>query len=217
VEAPARVDGHEAARARDRARRDPRARSDDLRRIRAARRREANGPVGLVWPQGTRRALDVAVDDRRADGPQSPRGTKVYDLRERVLAEARVAVPYDAALPTFDEQLRHFTERTVARSASPPRAGSAIIPAPRAREQASVEPATPCSSGSPMTASCCARRSKGSMRRRICHRDAHWRARVGGDGDAHHVTLAVRFAHLGPRARESDVRLHGELRGVRRA
>ncbi len=65
-------------------------------------------------PKDSRRALDVLwtmgdlmVHSRRA-------GQKVYDLRERVLAEAfGEGAPDDGALPGAEERLRHFTRRTV--------------------------------------------------------------------------------------------------------
>jgi uncharacterized protein len=74
----------------------------------------------LPWewygPKLSRRALhtlwttgDLMISSRRG-------GQKVYDLRERILAEAAnfgVAVPNDDALPTLEEQALHFVERTV--------------------------------------------------------------------------------------------------------
>ena len=65
-------------------------------------------------PKDSRRALDVLwtagdlmVHSRRA-------GQKVYDLRERVLAEAfGEAAPDDSALPSAQERLNYFARRTV--------------------------------------------------------------------------------------------------------
>lgn len=71
------------------------------------------GPWDWYGPKETRRALealwtagDLMVHSRRG-------GQKVYDLRERVLAEAfGASVPRDDALPSPDERLRHFAART---------------------------------------------------------------------------------------------------------
>lgn len=71
-------------------------------------------PWDWFGPKESRRALDVLwtagdlmVHSRRA-------GQKVYDLRERVLAEAfGEAAPHDDALPDAAERLRHFAARTV--------------------------------------------------------------------------------------------------------
>lgn len=72
------------------------------------------GPWDWYGPKESRRALetlwtsgDLMIHSRRA-------GQKVYDLRERVLAEAfGGAIPSDDALPTPEEQVRHFARRTV--------------------------------------------------------------------------------------------------------
>src|SRR5258706_4720181 len=71
-------------------------------------------PWDWYGPKESRRALDVLwtlgdlmVHSRRA-------GQKVYDLRERVLAEAFAdGIPMDDALPTGEETQRHFVRRTV--------------------------------------------------------------------------------------------------------
>jgi uncharacterized protein len=80
--------------------------------------RPADGQRASAWdwygPKESRRALEVLwtagelmVHSRRG-------GQKVYDVRERVLAEAFGAdVPRDDALPAPDERLRHFALRTV--------------------------------------------------------------------------------------------------------
>jgi uncharacterized protein len=80
--------------------------------------RAPEGQRGQAWdwygPKESRRALAVAwmlgdlmIHSRRA-------GQKVYDLRERVLAEAfGDGAPGDDELPTPGEQLRYFTRRTV--------------------------------------------------------------------------------------------------------
>ncbi len=75
---------------------------------------ERTGPWDWYGPKESRRALDVLwtmgdlmIHSRRA-------GQKVYDLRERVLAEAFGATfPADDALPGPHEALRHFALRTV--------------------------------------------------------------------------------------------------------
>ncbi len=72
------------------------------------------GPWDWYGPKESRRALDVLwttgdlmVHSRRA-------GQKVFDLRERVLAEAfGEAIPCDEALPEPRELLHHFVGRTV--------------------------------------------------------------------------------------------------------
>jgi len=80
--------------------------------------RPADGRRASAWdwygPKESRRALDVLwtlgdlmIASRRG-------GQKLYDLRERVLAEAfGDDIPRDDALPTPEEQLRHFALRTV--------------------------------------------------------------------------------------------------------
>jgi uncharacterized protein YcaQ len=85
--------------------------SADFERPNDGRRAEAWDWYGL---KESRRALDVLwtmgdlmVHSRRA-------GQKVYDLRERVLAEAfGGAAPDDSALPSAEERLEHFVRRTV--------------------------------------------------------------------------------------------------------
>jgi uncharacterized protein YcaQ len=75
---------------------------------------ERTGPWDWYGPKESRRALDVLwttgelmVHSRRA-------GQKVYDLRERVLAEAfGEQMPGDDALPEPRELLRHFVDRTI--------------------------------------------------------------------------------------------------------
>jgi len=80
--------------------------------------RPANAKKTKPWdwygPKETRVALDalwmtgeLMVHSRRA-------GQKVYDLRERVLAETyNAAIPSDGDLPTPEESLRHFVRRTI--------------------------------------------------------------------------------------------------------
>ncbi|HEY7021621.1 MAG TPA: crosslink repair DNA glycosylase YcaQ family protein [Ktedonobacterales bacterium] len=80
--------------------------------------RPANAKKTEPWdwygPKETRVALDalwmtgeLMVHSRRA-------GQKVYDLRERVLAETYgEAIPADDDLPTADESLSHFISRTI--------------------------------------------------------------------------------------------------------
>jgi uncharacterized protein YcaQ len=85
--------------------------SADFERPPAARR---SGPWDWHGPKESRRALEVLwttghlmVHSRRA-------GQKVYDLRERVLAEAfGDDVPRDDDLPQADDCLRYFVRRTV--------------------------------------------------------------------------------------------------------
>jgi uncharacterized protein YcaQ len=85
--------------------------STDFERPPAARR---SGPWDWHGPKESRRALevlwttgDLMVHSRRA-------GQKVYDLRERVLAEAfGDDVPRDDDLPHVDDCLRYFVRRTV--------------------------------------------------------------------------------------------------------
>ena len=84
--------------------------SADFERPAGGRRAE---PWDWYGPKATRRALEalwttgeLMVHSRRA-------GQKVYDLRERVLAEALgAAVPADDRLPSMQEQLDHFARRT---------------------------------------------------------------------------------------------------------
>lgn len=81
--------------------------------------RPVDGRRASAWdwygPKDSRRALDVLwtmgdlmVHSRRG-------GQKIYDVRERVLAEAygRRKMPRDERLPSPEEQLRHFAKRTV--------------------------------------------------------------------------------------------------------
>ncbi len=79
--------------------------------------RPADGRRAARWdwygPKESRVALDVLwmageimVSSRRA-------GQKVYDLRERVLAELTGGIPGDDALPSQDERLRYFVRRTL--------------------------------------------------------------------------------------------------------
>lgn len=71
-------------------------------------------PWDWYGPKESRRALetlwtsgDLMISSRRG-------GQKVYDLRERVLAEAfGGAIPSDDALPTAEEQVRYFARRTI--------------------------------------------------------------------------------------------------------
>jgi len=77
-------------------------------------------PWDWYGPKESRRALealwtmgDIMIHSRRA-------GQKLYDVRERVLAEvaghaisAMPAIPADDTLPSHQETLRHFTLRTV--------------------------------------------------------------------------------------------------------
>lgn len=76
-----------------------------------------SSPWEWYGPKESRRALhtlwttgDLMISSRRG-------GQKVYDLPERVLAEAGElfggTVPRDDELPTIEEQARHFVERTV--------------------------------------------------------------------------------------------------------
>lgn len=72
------------------------------------------GPWNWYGPKDSRRALevlwttgDLMIHSRRA-------GQKLYDLRERVLAETFGGqVPPDEALPSPQERLRYFVRRTV--------------------------------------------------------------------------------------------------------
>ena len=79
--------------------------------------RRPTAPWEWYGPKQSRRALhtlwttgDLMISSRRG-------GQKVYDLRERILAEAAAnfggAVPGDDALPNLEEQALHFVERTV--------------------------------------------------------------------------------------------------------
>lgn len=81
--------------------------------------RPVDGKRASAWdwygPKDSRRALevlwttgDLMVYSRRG-------GQKIYDVRERVLAEAygRGKKPRDERLPSPEEQLRHFAKRTV--------------------------------------------------------------------------------------------------------
>jgi uncharacterized protein len=76
-----------------------------------------SSPWEWYGPKESRRALhtlwttgDLMISSRRG-------GQKVYDLRERVLAEAAESIggtiPLDDELPTLEEQARHFVVRTV--------------------------------------------------------------------------------------------------------
>jgi uncharacterized protein len=63
--------------------------------------KESRVALDLLWMTG-----EIMVHSRRA-------GQKVYDLRERVLAETYGGViPSDDGLPTPEESLRHFVRRT---------------------------------------------------------------------------------------------------------
>jgi uncharacterized protein len=88
--------------------------SADFERPEGVKRSE---PWEWYGPKESRRALhtlwttgDLMISSRRG-------GQKVYDLRERVLAEAGNSfggtLPADDALPTLEEQARHFVERTL--------------------------------------------------------------------------------------------------------
>nr|MDQ2828377.1 winged helix DNA-binding domain-containing protein [Chloroflexota bacterium] len=76
--------------------------------------KERTGPWDWFGPKDSRRALeilwtmgDLMVHSRRA-------GQKVYDLRERVLAEAFGGdIPPDEDLPSPDEVTRYFARRTL--------------------------------------------------------------------------------------------------------
>jgi len=76
--------------------------------------KERTGPWDWFGPKDSRRALeilwtmgDLMVHSRRA-------GQKVYDLRERVLAEAFGGdIPPDDDLPSTDEVTRYFVRRTL--------------------------------------------------------------------------------------------------------
>lgn len=65
--------------------------------------KESRVALDVLWTLG-----ELMVHSRRA-------GQKVYDLRERVLADldGRVALPADDALPSHEQRLRYFAERTV--------------------------------------------------------------------------------------------------------
>jgi uncharacterized protein YcaQ len=63
--------------------------------------KESRRALDILWTLG-----DLMIHSRRA-------GQKMYDLRERVLAEAfGEAAPEDSALPTPHERLDHFVRRT---------------------------------------------------------------------------------------------------------
>jgi uncharacterized protein YcaQ len=64
--------------------------------------KESRRALHVLWTTG-----ELMVHSRRG-------GQKVYDLRERVLAEAFGRVPSDKRLPEPAEQQRHFVRRTVA-------------------------------------------------------------------------------------------------------
>ncbi len=67
--------------------------------------KESRRALHILWTTG-----DLMISGRRG-------GQKLYDLRERVLTEARDAfngvLPSDEALPSLEEQARHFVNRTV--------------------------------------------------------------------------------------------------------
>lgn len=65
--------------------------------------KESRRALHVLWTTG-----ELMVHSRRG-------GQKVYDVRERVLAEAYRArhVPRDSALPSLEQRLRHFVRRTV--------------------------------------------------------------------------------------------------------
>ena len=72
-------------------------------------------PWDWYGPKETRRALEALWTMGELMVHSRRRGQKVYDLRERVLAEAfGDDVPDDDALPSPDACLRHFARRTVA-------------------------------------------------------------------------------------------------------
>lgn len=81
--------------------------------------RPADGRRASAWdwygPKDSRRALDVlwTIGDLMVYSRRG--GQKIYDVRERVLAEAfgRRRMPRDSHLPSPEEQLRHFAKRTV--------------------------------------------------------------------------------------------------------
>jgi len=80
--------------------------------------RDPAAPRTPVWdwygPKESRRALEVLWTSGHLMVHSRRGGQKVYDLRERVLAEAfGNAIPSDDELPTAEDQLRHFTRRTV--------------------------------------------------------------------------------------------------------
>ncbi len=73
---------------------------------------QRTGPWDWYGPKESRRALEILwmagelmIHSRRA-------GQKVYDLRERVLADLAGALPSDDALPTPADQVRHFARRS---------------------------------------------------------------------------------------------------------
>ena len=63
--------------------------------------KESRIALDVLWMTG-----EIMVSSRRA-------GQKVYDLRERVLAEVPGGVPGDDVLPGYDERLRYFVRRTL--------------------------------------------------------------------------------------------------------
>jgi uncharacterized protein YcaQ len=63
--------------------------------------KESRVALDVLWSAG-----EIMVSGRRA-------GQKVYDLRERVLADLPGGVPSDEALPGHDERLRYFVRRTL--------------------------------------------------------------------------------------------------------
>ena len=83
--------------------------SADFERAEGAQR---TGPWDWYGPKESRRALEILsmageimVHSRRA-------GQKIYDARERVLADAFGSVPADDGLPSPADQMRHFARRT---------------------------------------------------------------------------------------------------------
>src|SRR5262249_26389421 len=70
--------------------------------------------LNLYGPKESRRALEVLWTSGELMIHSRRGGQKVYDLRDRVLTEAfGAAIPADDELPSAEEQLRHFTLRTV--------------------------------------------------------------------------------------------------------
>ena len=63
--------------------------------------KESRVALDVLWMMG-----EIMVSSRRA-------GQKVYDLRERVLAEVPGGIPSDDTLPGYDERLRYFVRRTL--------------------------------------------------------------------------------------------------------
>ena len=71
------------------------------------------GPWNWYGPKESRRALEVLWTTGELMVHSRRGGQKLYDLRERVLAEAfNGSAPCDDALPSPEERLRHFARRT---------------------------------------------------------------------------------------------------------